>query len=187
METVSSLNGRKLGKSSIGVRTSPGRFAEELNFEMLLGKKTVAHGKQFLGRRYYSPWIEVTVHGKHREAVLVLLCNLLPPGSHIMVEYSGDRETGEGLTHAVPAPATPLGNVLWRCGCRWFKDWYFAEGFMEGGIKLQGEKPLNASEKRKLEAAARRELHEFMLRDDKGTVFSRARKRAGALLKSLKG
>jgi hypothetical protein len=34
--------------------------------------------------------------------------------------------------------------LLWIGGCRWFKDWYFAEGWKEGGIKLQGEKPLNA-------------------------------------------
>jgi hypothetical protein len=31
---------------------------------------------------------------------------------------------------------------------RWFKDWYFAEGWKEGGPKLQGEKPLNEARKR---------------------------------------
>ena len=31
---------------------------------------------------------------------------------------------------------------------RWFKDWYFAEDWKEGGPKLQGEKPLNDARKR---------------------------------------
>jgi len=30
---------------------------------------------------------------------------------------------------------------------RWFKDWYFAEGWKEGGPKLRGEKPLNGARK----------------------------------------
>ncbi len=186
MERVGSLTGRKIGRNVIGVHLADGRFSEELNFEIFLGKREVAHGKQFLGRKHYSPWIEVSFRGKWKEKILTMLCDLLPNGSHIMVEYSDDRETEEGLKHAIPAPATPLGYMLWKCGCRWFKDWYFAEGFMEGGVKLQGEKPLNAGEKRKLEAEARRELRDFIARGGSGTILSRARKRATTLLKTIR-
>jgi hypothetical protein len=40
-----------------------------------------------------------------------------------------------------PPPVTRLGFILFRLGFTWFKDWYFPEGLMEGGQKLQGEKP----------------------------------------------
>lgn len=38
----------------------------------------------------------------------------------------------------------PLGYALFRAGCTWFKDWYFAEGGREGDTKLQGNKPSSA-------------------------------------------
>ena len=185
MDTVASLSGRKLSGKKIDVATTRGRFADELNFVISVSGRKIAHGKHFLGRRHYTPWIEVSVRGTIREGLLRLLCALLPPGSHIMVEYSGDHETEEGLKHAIPAPATPLGYMLWKCGCRWFKDWYFAEGFLEGGVKLQGEKPLGAPEKKRLEAAARRELQGFLARGERGGAAGKARKRATALLKKL--
>jgi hypothetical protein len=52
--------------------------------------------------------------------------------------------------------------LLWRCGCRWYKDWYFAEGWKEGGIKLQGEKPLTEERARENTAKIVAELTEFL-------------------------
>ena len=60
-----------------------------------------------------------------------------------MVVYLNHIETNLGLQKGVPPPITELGYLLWNAGCTWFKDWYFSEGFREGDVKLQGEKPLN--------------------------------------------
>ncbi|MHA1209321.1 MAG: DUF1122 family protein [Candidatus Freyarchaeota archaeon] len=44
-----------------------------------------------------------------------------------------------------------LGYKLFQLGFTWFKDWYFAEGFWEGGVKLQGEKTNEQNRNRQLE------------------------------------
>ena len=59
------------------------------------------------------------------------------PGGSIMVAYGVD-ETEGALRRRVPPAATPLGRALIAAGCRWLKDWYFAEGGREGEAKLQG-------------------------------------------------
>ena len=114
------------------------------------------------------------------------LSDLLPPGSHIMVVYLNHEETRKGLEQGVPAPATPLGYLLWKSGCTWFKDWYFAEGFSEGDIKLQGNKPLNDEYRREDLLEIGRELTEFLMkekREDK--LFVDARKRAEGVLRDM--
>lgn len=75
--------------------------------------------------------------------ILRLFSQGLGPGESIFVEYLGDMETEEVLRRGAPAPVSRLGYILFNLGFTWFKDWYFAEGFREGEVKLQGEKPLN--------------------------------------------
>jgi hypothetical protein len=112
--------------------------------------------------------------------LLVRLTRLIPPGGHLMVEYESAhrRETFDALVHGVPAAATPLGHALFRAGAGdSFKDWYYAEGGMEGPRKLQGNRALDAADRRRQRAALQRELRAF-LRGKLGSADDRARARA---------
>ena len=106
----------------------------------------------YLGQKpYYKPWVELfniknpnTYYGSDIEDKLLnIISDHLGSGAKIFVEYSEDQETVHGLSNDFPPPVTRLGYKLFKNGFTWFKDWYFPEGFKEGGQKLQGEKPLN--------------------------------------------
>ncbi len=188
---------------------SLGRFVEETNFELYLktidgetSENPTVKGKYFSGRgELYKPWLEMYYDNRVKfksseivdlsereldEKLFRYLSDLLPPGSHVMVPYVDHEETRKGLEGGVPAPATPLGYLLWKSGCTWFKDWYFAEGFREGDIKLQGNKPLNEANRRKDLLEIRKELTEF-LEKEKGEekLFVDARRRAEDVLKRI--
>jgi hypothetical protein len=90
-----------------------------------------------------------------------------------MVAYDGD-DTEHALRRGVPPAATPVGLVLLDAGCRWFKDWYFAEGGREGGTKLQATVPVDATRERTAVAARVEELGAF-LEAGAGTASDRAR------------
>lgn len=110
----------------------------------------------FLGHREtFLPWVElynikdplviggnaVSFFGPELESVLIrMLLGPIPAGGRIFVEYENDRETAKALELDVPAPASRMGYLLFQNGVTWYKDWYFPEGFMEGGRKLQGKK-----------------------------------------------
>lgn len=156
------------------------RFIEERYFELFLidteGRRSVRpviRGIYFAGRgRWVKPWLEISylplVRFKHRfnrtheidiadseyeERLLRLVADMLPPGGRLMVEYSAKDhpETVKALEAGAPPVLTKLGYLLWKTGFTSFKDWYFAEGWMEGNTKLQGEKPLDdASQARQL-------------------------------------
>ena len=88
------------------------------------------------------------------------------------------------LGAGVPPAATELGWLLWRAGARWFKDWYFAEGWSEGGRKLQGTLPPSEEQCARQEAIAREELRAFIARKDlpDGPEWADARCRAVRLI-----
>jgi len=207
---VSYLKGKRWNDYVLHVdNISKGRFVEEMNFELFfktVGGETsenpAVKGKYFLGRgEFYKPWLEIYYENRviFKSSKIVdlseegldaglfkHLSDLLPPGSHIMVVYLNHEETRKGLEQGVPAPATPLGYLLWKSGCTWFKDWYFAEGFLEGDIKLQGNKPLNDENRREDLLEIGRELTEFLMkekREDK--LFVDARKRAEGVLRDI--
>ncbi len=188
---------------------SPGRFIEETNFELYLkaiggevSENPVVRGKYFSGRgEFYMPWLEIYYNSlaefKIRkrvdlsekdldEKLFQHLSNLLSPNSHIMVVYSNHEETRKGLERGVPAPATPIGYLLWKSGCTSFKDWYFAEGFWEGDVKLQGNKPLSEEAKSKDLLETYKELTEFLKKEEKKEkLFLDAKKRAESILKHI--
>jgi hypothetical protein len=145
----------------------PGRFDEEINIDVLVkrGKieKKLLIAKIFFGRGYYKPWVELfgisplldfgKIQLKYFDSavenkILELFGKSLGLGSNIYVEYEADKETLYILTRGFAIPISRLGYKLFENGFTWFKDWYFPEGYMEGGRKLQGEKPLD--EKRSL-------------------------------------
>jgi len=187
---------------------SRGRFIEETNFELYLktlegetSVNPVVKGKYFSGRgEFYKPWLEIAYDNLVKfgsskivdlsergldEKLFNYLSALLPLGAHIMVFYLNHEETRKGLEHGVPAPATPIGYLLWKSGFTWFKDWYFAEGFWEGDVKLQGSKPLNQETRRKELLEMGKELNRFLQEGREGKSFLDARKRAGEVLKRI--
>ncbi len=207
---IFSIEGKKLNGYVLHVdNTSRGRFLEETNFELYLkatdgetSENPVVRGKYFWGRGdFYKPWLEISYYNRVKfESSKIIdlseegldqflfkhLSALLPPNSHIMVVYVNHEETRKGLERAVPASATPLGYLLWKSGCTWFKDWYFAEGFREGDIKLQGNKPLNEENRRKNLLEIRKELIEFLKKEKREEkLFVDARKRAQDVLKDI--
>jgi hypothetical protein len=111
------------------------------------------------------------------------LARLVPSGGHVMVEYESPhrRETFDGLLHGVPPVATPLGLMLFLAGTGdSFKDWYYAEGGMEGPRKLQGNRALNAADRRHKWEALRRELQTYLRRH--GALPEAVRARARTVL-----
>jgi len=96
------------------------------------------------------------------------LSELVPPGGHMMVEYDspGQRVSERMLTRGYPAVASPLGFLMFRAGCRSYRDWYISEGGREGPRKLQCFKPLNEDIRREKEAQLREELNAFLARSE---------------------
>lgn len=144
--------------------------------------ETAAEGLVFWGRpeRGLRPWADLVVSDT---SILVDVANMLGPGASLMVAYGGDG-TEWALRRKVPPQATPLGLVLLEAGCRWFKDWYFPEGGMEGGTKLQGTVPLD--EVRRLEGAGKllEELEAWREGDSPGEPVCTWVKKARRLLEA---
>lgn len=105
-----------------------------------------AIGLVFWGRPHSGlrPWADLVVTDA---SILPDLARMLGPGASLMVSYEGD-DTEWALRRKVPPQATPLGLALLAAGCRWLKDWYFPEGGLEGGTKLQGTIPLGDAQRR---------------------------------------
>jgi hypothetical protein len=135
------------------------------------------------------PWIEASIEREQEQFLGELvgaLASLLPPGGYLMVGY-GDDETERGLKRGFPPAATPVGKALLDAGCTWFKDWYYPEGGLEGGFKLQGNKPADDERYRVNLAALAAELEAWLddaapLTDD---VAVRARRRGEDVLREI--
>lgn len=103
--------------------------------------------------------------------LISILGELIPPGGSLMVIYGAEEhpihsETEWGLKRGFPPPATPLGFYLWESGFRWFKDWYFPEGWLEGGMKLQATRPISESIRSERQEKIREELEVFVARSE---------------------
>ncbi len=93
------------------------------------------------------------------------LSSALVPGSYVMLSCDGHRDTLSALTVGVPPAATWLGYLLWQAGARWYKIWYYPEGWREGHEKLQGNLPLDDEHKAKATADRLAELEAFLASD----------------------
>jgi hypothetical protein len=207
---ISSIEGKKLNSYLLHISNlSRGRFIEETNFELYLkaidgetSENPAVKGKYFSGRgEFYKPWLEIYYYNRVKfkpskivdlsdrgldDKLFKHLSDFLPPGAHIMVVYLNHEETRKGLERGVPPSATPIGYLLWKSGYTWFKDWYFAEGFWEGDVKLQGNKPLNEEHRRRELLETHKELTEFLKKEKgKENLFLDARKRAEDVLKDI--
>lgn len=122
--------------------------------ELWFGERYVGHCVLFRGRGEYPAWIDLEYDPWPRESGVEVelfsqLANIVGEGGRIMVSYLRDRETYTLLRYGVPPQLTPLGFSQLRAGFSWFKDWYFPEGGNEGGVKLQGNLPLNHLERKR--------------------------------------
>jgi hypothetical protein len=130
-----------------------GRSKEEENFLLCEKGTPVAFGKLFKGRGSLRPWVEAYIllgefqdewkwaASARAERIMRTLVKMLPLGGRIMLPYAHLPTTARLLERGFPPPLTPLGMLMLRYGLTSFKDWYFAEGFYEGDVKLQGEIP----------------------------------------------
>jgi hypothetical protein len=124
------------------------------------------------------------------EELFVALSGLVPPGGHLMVEYDSpaQRESERILTLDYPPATSPLGYLMFRAGCRSFRDWYISEGGREGPRKLQGYKPLDAALAKERTEALRRELEALLARPEvpaHGEHGRRARELAAEVVREL--
>lgn len=155
---------------------------------------------------WYHPWIEIGYpydflkkdddqifsyfDSSVEKTLLQLFCKNLPPAGKIFVSYEPDDETRKALMMNVPMALSRLGFLLYQNGCTWFKDWYFPEGGFEGGQKLQGEKPLTATDRKRHLTNLKDETSTFLLEKKKQSTLhpfeQKTCRRASILLKGLK-
>jgi hypothetical protein len=141
-------------------RVLKGRFKEERNLSLTLrydkNMLNLLKMKVFLGRPpFYKPWVEIFniqskiemgnhyleyYESKIEMAILEFLSEYLEHGDKLFVEYTNDEKTLKELRLGVPPVLTRLGFKLFNLGFIWLKDWYYPEGFMEGGPKIEAEK-----------------------------------------------
>ena len=159
---------------------APGRHRGERRV-LLTGRAGARASGLWFERPGARAWVDL--HDDADPRLLGPIARALGPGGAIMVAY-GPGETERALRRKVPAAATPLGLALMRAGCRWLKDWYFAEGGREGHAKLEGELPLDEEHRQRAEALLRAELTRF-LSGRGGTEPDRATARAA--LAELRG
>jgi hypothetical protein len=127
---------------------------------------------------------------KLEEPLFRALSDLVPAGGHLMVEYESpaQKESERILALGYPPVTSPLGFLLFRVGCRSFRDWYISEGGREGPRKLQGYKPLNETLAGERTAALRREVEACLARPGSpqhGEYGRTARRLAQAALQAL--
>jgi len=92
----------------------------------------------------YTPWIGGdgrVLDADTQMALFEALGEVLVPGAYVMLSCDGHPHSLRALTVDVPPPCTALGYLLWRAGARWYKVWYYPEGWREGHEKVQGNLP----------------------------------------------
>lgn len=163
-------------------KVTAGRFIEEANLEIYIRRGSdeafLLMAKIFFGRKpHYSPWVELfSINNRpelekdilfyfdsaYEDHLLGFFSRFLDPAGRIFIEYYADIETANGLRSGFPPAITRLGFKLFERGFTWFKDWYFPEGLMEGGQKLQGEKPPDSGSRSRQLTQIMEEIKSFL-------------------------
>jgi len=187
---LSRLHGTRLGDYRVLVLLGPKNNVGSRYFQLfladasgLLADEPLAFGLHNSGSFPAYNWIELAqyhpvqqfagrvsdlaaegLEGKFFE----ILSELVPPGGHMMVEYDspGQRVSERMVTHGYPPVVSPLGFLMFRAGCRSYRDWYISEGGREGPRKLQCFKPLSEQVRREKEERLRDELSKFLARSE---------------------
>jgi hypothetical protein len=121
------------------------------------------------------------------EEILRFFYNYLENEGKLFIEYYKDRETVEQLERNYPIISTRIGFKLFKIGFINFKDWYFAEGFYEGGQKIQAEKNLNSYIKLKFMKEIYYEIIKFVNKNRNGDeILKKSISYSNEILKILK-
>jgi len=205
------LHGAQLGDYRLIVLLGPKNNVGSRYFQLFLADADgqIASDSLALGLHNAGPfpaynWIELTqYHAVQRfgdqpldlaaggldSTLFEMLAQFVPPGGHMMVEYDspGQRASERVLTLGYPQAASPLGYLMFRAGCRSYRDWYISEGGREGPRKLQGSMPLNEEIRREKEVRLKDELEELLSRtqDSHGEWGVLARRNAREVLREL--
>ena len=165
--SLEGLDGRPTSRGRLRLaEVRPGRFPEERDAVLTVGGQGMPpiRVKHFAGRpsAHVPPWVEASVPCEDERLAAEIL----------------------GLQRGFPPVGTPLGYALFRAGCTWFKDWYFAEGGREGDTKLQGNKPSSAELQAEQVARLRAELQVWLagVPAEPDDVLRRPRERARSAL-----
>ncbi len=188
---------KKMDKGRINNQRYLEIFCKKNNSEKLLFYLSVYQGKQ----PYYKPWVEIfginddiylqdgTINYFDTELEDIILNKIsdnLGDGGRIFVEYSEDKETRFGLVRDYPEVVTRLGFKLYKRGFTWFKDWYYPEGFNEGGEKLQAEKPVDKKHEKNHHQRIKKEIKRFLEGDfEDNENYQKAKDRAKEILANL--
>ena len=175
-------------------RLKQGRFIEEFNLDLSLDRESLLTLKVFLGRKpYYGEWVEVFgIKPKLKEKLYFFgspveekLLNVITPYfSKVFIEYFEDKETAKELQKGVPPALSRMGFELLKRGYTYFRDWYIPEGLMEGGHKIQAEKPKNEQVKKNHLEKILEEFKKFKTRCQDEELIRKIEVRAKKLLES---
>ncbi len=113
------------------------------------------HGRTNPGTPWRHPWLETrfdpriggvgdgeALAWEDQVALFEALGGALVPGAYVMLSCDGHPDSLRALSVDVPPPCTALGFLLWKAGARWYKVWYYPEGWREGNEKVQGNLPV---------------------------------------------
>ena len=173
-------------------RLKQGRFIEEFNLDLSLDGESLLTMKVFLGRKpYYGEWVEVfgikpklkNEYAFFGSSIEKAVLNAITPYfSKVFIEYFEDKETTKELQKGVPPALSRLGSELLKRGYTYFRDWYIPEGLMEGGHKIQAEKPKNEEIKKRHIENILEEFEEFRKKCDDKELVQKVELRAKELL-----
>ena len=173
-------------------RLKQGRFIEEFNLDLSLDGESLLTMKVFLGRKpYYGEWVEVfgikpklkNEYAFFGSSIEKAVLNAITPYfSKVFIEYFEDKETTKELQKGVPPALSRLGSELLKRGYTYFRDWYIPEGLMEGGHKIQAEKPKNEEIKKRHIENILEEFEEFKKKCDDKELVQKVELRAKELL-----
>ena len=173
-------------------RLKQGRFIEEFNLDLSLDGESLLTMKVFLGRKpYYGEWVEVfgikpklkNEYAFFGSSIEKAVLNAITPYfSKVFIEYFEDKETTKELQKGVPPALSRLGSMLLKRGYTYFRDWYIPEGLMEGGHKIQAEKPKNEEIKKRHIENILEEFEEFRKKCDDKELVQKVELRAKELL-----
>ncbi|MBR9680398.1 MAG: DUF1122 family protein [Candidatus Altiarchaeota archaeon] len=145
------------------------KFRGQYNLVVSYNSEELFQAKVFKGdKKFLFPWIEIfTINSTYFDSkvekfIMKKLSKSFGPGGRIFVEYGADKLTYERMWLGVPPAATRLGYLMYTNGFTWFKDWYFPEGFYEGDVKLQAEKPINIEAKKRHVMQMKDEMKKFL-------------------------
>lgn len=184
-------------------KETKGRFKEETNMSLFIKYKNeedfLLNLKLFYGRgSFYKEWVEIYNINTFlsflnffdsiiEEEILRFFYNYLENEGKLFIEYYKDRETVEQLERNYPIISTRIGFKLFKIGFINFKDWYFAEGFYEGGQKIQAEKNLNSYIKLKFMKEIYHEIIKFVNKNRNGDeILKKSISYSNEILKILK-